>query len=135
MINLYKSCALRSYRGAVHYLLLTIYYYRTIDSNFTHFFFFFFFTHNIRTKIEHLKISRKEYLNILKNRGIKISSNISTDKLLRKVKFFKKADFRYIADTRGANKTNDMSTDDLIKAIYTHLHKKKQDTITEILKE
>ena len=27
-----------------------------------------------------------------------------------------------------------MSTDDLIKAIYTHLHKKKQDTITEILK-
>ena len=86
-------------------------------------------------KIEHLKISRKEYLNILKNRGIKISSNISTDKLLRKVKFFKKADFRYIADTRGANKTNDMSTDDLIKAIYTHLHKKKQDTITEILKE
>ena len=79
--------------------------------------------------------SRKEYLNILKNRGIKISSNISTDKLLRKVKFFKKADFRYIADTRGANKTDDMSTDDLIKAIYTHLHKKKQDTITEILKE
>ena len=86
-------------------------------------------------KIEHLKISRKEYLNILKNRGIKISSNISTDKLLRKVKFFKKADFRYIVDIRGANTTNDMSTDDLIKAIYTHLHKKKQDTITEILKE
>ena len=27
-----------------------------------------------------------------------------------------------------------MSTDDLIKAIYLHLHKKKQDKITEILK-
>ena len=27
-----------------------------------------------------------------------------------------------------------MSTDDLIKAIYAHLHKKKQDIITEILK-
>ena len=41
-------------------------------------------------KIEDLKISRKEYLNILKNRGIKVSNNISTDKLLRKVKFLKK---------------------------------------------
>ena len=85
------------------------------------FFFFFFFFFYAHYKIE--------------DRGIKVSSNISTDKLLRKVKFFKKADFRYIADTRGANKTDDMSTDDLIKAIYTHLHKKKQDTITEILKE
>ena len=81
-------------------------------------------------RIEHLKISRKEYLNILKNCGIKVSSNISTDKLLRKVKSLKKADFRYIADTRGANTTDDMSTDDLIKVIYTDLHKKKQDTIT-----
>ena len=46
--------------------------------------------HSIRMKIEDLKISRKEYLNILKNRGIKVSNNISTDKLLRKVKFLKK---------------------------------------------
>ena len=84
-------------------------------------------------KIENLKISKKEYLNILKNRGIKISSNISTDKLLRKVKYLKKADFRYIADTRGVNTIDDMFTDDLIKAIYSHLHKKKQDTITETL--
>ena len=38
-------------------------------------------------KIENLKISRKENLNILKNRGIKISSNIYADKLLRKVIF------------------------------------------------
>ena len=41
-------------------------------------------------KIEDLKVSRTEYLNILKNRGIKVSNNISTDKLLRKVKFLKK---------------------------------------------
>ena len=27
-----------------------------------------------------------------------------------------------------------MSIDDLIKAIYSHLHKKKQDKITEVLK-
>ena len=86
----------------------------------TFFSFFLFFFFYAQYKIE--------------DRGIKVSSNISTDKLLRKVKFFKKADFRYIADTRGANTTDDMSTDDLIKAIYTHLHKKKQDIITEILK-
>ena len=85
-------------------------------------------------KIENLKISRKEYLNILKNRGIKITSYIYADKLLRKANFFKKADFRYIADTRGINTTDDMPTDDLIKAIYSHLHKKKQDKITEVLK-
>ena len=48
--------------------------------------------------------------------------------------FLKKADFRYISDFKGANTTNDMSTGDLIKAIYTYLQKKKQDTITEILK-
>ena len=42
----------------------------------------------MRMKIENLKISKKEDLNILKNRGIKISSNISANKLLRKVKYF-----------------------------------------------
>ena len=40
--------------------------------------------------LKHLKITREEYINILKNRGITVTSNISTDNLLKKVKFLKK---------------------------------------------
>ena len=80
-----------------------------------------------------LKITSEDYINILKNRGIMIPSNISIDKLLKKVKYLKKKrDFRYIADTRGITTTNNMSSDDLQNAIYTHFHKKEQDTISEI---
>ena len=83
--------------------------------------------------LKHLKITSEDYINILKNRGITVPSNISIDKLLKKVKYLKRRDFRYIADTRGIPTTNNMSSDDLQTAIYTHFHKKKQDTISEIL--
>ena len=84
--------------------------------------------------LKHLKITSEDYINILKNRGITVPSNISIDKLLKKVKYLKKKrNFRYITDTRGIPTTNNMSSDDLQTAIYTHFHKKKQDTISEIL--
>ena len=83
--------------------------------------------------LKHLKITTDEYINILKNRAIKEPNNISTNTLLKKVKYLWKNDFRYIADTRGISTTDNMSSDDLENAIYTHLHKKKQDDINEIL--
>ena len=83
--------------------------------------------------LKHLKITREEYINILKNRGITVPNNISADNLFKKVKYLRKIDFRFIADTRGISTTDNMSSDDLENAIYTHLHKKKQDDINEIL--
>ena len=40
--------------------------------------------------LKHLKITREEYINILKNRGITKPSNVSADNLLKKVKYLKK---------------------------------------------
>ena len=37
--------------------------------------------------LKHLKITTDEYINILKNRGIKEPNNISTNTLLKKVKY------------------------------------------------
>ena len=83
--------------------------------------------------ITHLKITRKDYIKILNKRGIIVPSNITTPKLLRKVKKKKKKGLRYIANIRCIPTSDNMSTDDIIKAIYTHIHRKKQDEINEIL--
>ena len=83
--------------------------------------------------IAHLKITRKDYIKILNKRGIIVPSNITTPKLLRKVKSLRKKGLRYIANTRCIPTSDNMSTDDIIKAIYTHIHRKKQDEINEIL--
>ena len=39
--------------------------------------------------LKHLKITREEYINILKNRGITVPDNISTNNLFKKVKYEK----------------------------------------------
>ena len=83
--------------------------------------------------ITHLKITRKDYIKILNKRGIIVPSNITTPKLLRKVKSLRKKVLRYIANIRCIPTSDNMSTDDIIKAIYTHIHRKKQDEINEIL--
>ena len=70
---------------------------------------------------------------MLKNRGITVPNNISTNNLFKKVKYLRKNYFRYIADTKGISTIDNMSSDDLENAIYTHLHKKKQDEINEKL--
>ena len=83
--------------------------------------------------ITHLKITRKDYIKILNKRGIIVPSNITTPKLLRKVKSLRKKGLRYIANIRCIPTSDNMSTDDIIKAIYTHIHRKKQDEINKIL--
>ena len=83
--------------------------------------------------IAHLKITRKDYIKILNKRGIIVPSNITTPKLLRKVKSLRKKGLRYIANIRCIPTSDNMSTDDIIKAMYTHIHRKKQDEINEIL--
>ena len=70
----------------------------------------------------HLGITKSEYINILRNRNIRVSDNISMDNLLKSVKYLRKKDFRYIADARNVYKTDEMSNNDIIKAISTDYH-------------
>lgn len=67
--------------------------------------------------ITHLKITRKDYIKILNKRGIIVPSNITTPKLLRKVKSLRKKGLRYIANIRCIPTSDNMSTDDIIKAM------------------
>ena len=40
----------------------------------------------------HLGITKSEYINILRNRNIRVSDNISMDNLLKTVKYLRKKD-------------------------------------------
>ena len=81
----------------------------------------------------HLGITKSEYMNILRNRNIRVSDNISMDNLLKTVKYLQKKEFRYIADARNVYTTDEMSNNDIIKPIYTDYHQKKQNAISERL--
>ena len=81
----------------------------------------------------HLGITKSEYINILRNQNISVSDNISMDNLLKTVKYLGKKDFRYIADARNVHTTDEMSNNDIIKAIYTDYHREKHSAISERL--
>ena len=46
--------------------------------------------------LRNLDSTKSEYLSILRNRGKYISPSISFDKLLKKVKYLKKRDLKYL---------------------------------------
>lgn len=83
--------------------------------------------------LTHLEITRKEYINILNNRVIDVSPNISTNKLLKKMKCLKKKDLKHLASIRNVSISDDMSTEEIVNTIYRHHHGKKQRIIKEIL--
>ena len=82
---------------------------------------------------QHLGITKSDYINILRNRNIKVSDNISMDNLLKTLKNLRKKDFRYRADARNVHTMDEMSNNDVIKARYTDYHQKKQNAISERL--
>ena len=45
-----------------------------------------------------LQITKKEYIDILKNRGKTVSPSISTDKLLKKINYLRKKDLKHLLD-------------------------------------
>ena len=65
----------------------------------------------MRMNLKHLKITREEYINILKNGSTTVLSDISTDRFLRRLNYLRKEDFRYIANKRGIPTNDDMSSD------------------------
>ena len=83
--------------------------------------------------LEDIKITKNDYLSILKNRGITASDNISRNKLLRKVKYLKEHNLKHLATLRNIPILDDMSINDTVNTLYKAYHKKKQDAITEKL--
>ena len=51
--------------------------------------------------LSNLKISKQEYIDILKSRRKQVSSEIDDDTLLKKVEYFKKRDLVHLATVGG----------------------------------
>ena len=84
--------------------------------------------------LEHLEITLEEYINILKSRGITVKSNISNDRLLKKVKYLRKNDFRHLAAIRNIPKTTEMNVKQLINPIYQPIYPRHQREKQQVIK-
>ena len=73
---------------------------------------------------EDLEITKSEYIDILKNRGKQVSSEINDDTLLKKVKYLKKWDLVHLATIRGLV-FNKLSLDNILYVLFKDVHKKK----------
>ena len=81
----------------------------------------------------YLGITKSEYIKILRNRNIRVSDYIFMNTLLNTIKYLRNKDFRYLAHLPNVHTTNNMSNSDIVKAIYTDLHQKKQNAIRKKL--
>ena len=80
--------------------------------------------------LKDLETTKSEYLDILRNRGKFVSTSISSDKLLKKVKCLKKRDLIHLLTIRGIL-LNELSLNNIIDALFKEIHKKKQANIVE----
>ena len=78
-------------------------------------------THKMSTNLE---ITRSEHIDILKNRGKKISSKINDDTLLKRVKYLKKRDLIHLATIRDLV-FDESSLENVLNALFKDVHKKK----------
>ena len=74
---------------------------------------------------EDLEITKAEYINILRNTGKHVSSEIDDDALLKKVKYLKKRDLILLATITGLV-FNESSLESILDALFKDIHKKKQ---------
>ena len=74
----------------------------------------------------YFEISKNEYVNILKNRGKTVSSSISMNKLLKKVKYLTKKDLKHLLTIRNIDINNDNLTENIINTLSKDIHEKKQ---------
>ena len=80
--------------------------------------------------LDNLKITKSEYLSILRNKGKSVSPSISYDKLLKKVKHLKKRDLIYMLTIRGVV-IDEYSLDNIIDALFKDIHKKEEPNVVE----
>ena len=79
---------------------------------------------------EDLEITKTEYIDILKNRGKQVSSEINDDTFLKKVKYLKKWDLVHLATIRGLV-FNELSLDNILYVLFKDVHKKKQTKVID----
>ena len=80
--------------------------------------------------LKDLETTKSEYLDILRNRGKFVSTSISSDQLLKKVKCLKKRDLIHLLTIRGIL-LNELSLNNIIDARFKEIHKKKQANVGE----
>ena len=72
-----------------------------------------------------LEITKSEFIDILKNRGKHVSSEINDDTLLKKVIYLKKRNLVHLATIRGLV-FNESSLNNILYVLFENLHKMKQ---------
>ena len=78
-----------------------------------------------------LQITKKEYIDILKNRGKTVSPSISKDKLLKRVNYLRKKDLKHLLTIRNTDINDDDSIENIINTLFKDIHKKKQAKLTD----
>ena len=74
---------------------------------------------------DNLEITKSEFIDILKNRGKHVSSEIDDDTLLKKVKYLKKQNLVHLATIRELV-FNESSLNNILYVLFENLHKMKQ---------
>ena len=74
---------------------------------------------------DNLEITKSEFIDILKNRGKHVSSEIDDDTLLKKVKYLKKQNLVHLATIRELI-FNESSLNNILYVLFENLHKMKQ---------
>ena len=74
---------------------------------------------------DNLEITKSEFIDILKNRGKHVSSEINDDTLLKKVIYLKKRNLVHLATIRGLV-FNESSLNNILYVLFENLHKMKQ---------
>ena len=72
-----------------------------------------------------LQITKKEYMDILKNRGKMVSPSISKDKLLKKVNYLRKKDLKHLLTIRNIDINDDDSIENIINALFKDIKRNK----------
>ena len=73
----------------------------------------------------YLQITKKEYIDLLKNRGKTVSPSISKDKLLKKVNYLRKKDLKHLVKTRNIDINDDDSIENIINTLFKDIKRNK----------
>ena len=72
-----------------------------------------------------LEITKKEYMDILKNRGKTVSPSISKDKLLKKVNYLRKKYLKHLLTIRNIDINDDDSIENIINTLFKDIKRNK----------
>ena len=78
-----------------------------------------------------LEITKSENCSILGNRSKSVSTSISFDKLLKKVKYLKKRDLKHLLNIRNITVSGNDSIENIFDALFKDIHKKNQANVVD----